>query len=58
MRANLESARILKDHNRYLNTLGNKIHTQTLKNHTNFLKKTKKEERLRKCLKKQSEKEL
>ena len=58
LRANKETARILKDHNKYVNTLGSQVQTQTLKNHTNFLKKSKQEDRRRKCQKKQAEKQL
>ena len=58
MKANRETARILKDHNRYVESLDTKMRKDTLKNHATFLKKSKREMRYRNCMKKQMEKEL
>ena len=58
MRANRETMRALKNHNRYMNTLGTKVYKDTLLNQTNFMKNSKKEERLKNCLKKKMEDEL
>ena len=58
VRANREAMRALKDHNRYTSTLGGKVHGDLLRTHVNELKRTKREERTKKCLKKKMEKEL
>jgi hypothetical protein len=58
MRANRETMRALKNHNRYMNTFGTKVYKDTLLNQTNFMKNSKKEERLKNCLKKKMEDEL
>jgi hypothetical protein len=58
IRANRETMRAMKDHNKYMNTLGSKVHRETMKNRTQIMRNTKKEERMKNCLKKKMEDEL
>ena len=50
--------RVMKNHNKYMNTLEAKAYKETLQNRTNFMKNSKKEERMKNCMKKKMEDEL